>query len=390
MTFFIIITVVWSLINFYLGVRYGGRLRLFGNNRVAVYALLSFLALLLPLTFYAQKVGADHTGYLSWITFTWAGFALTLFPLLLAIDALTATGLPIYSRFQRWRAVGKNFDPDRRVFLLNGVDAGVLVTSGFLGGYGTYLARSGPKAVNVSIPIENLSRDLEGFSFAQITDTHIGKTIRRNYIENIVSMVNGFNADVICVTGDIADGYVRDHAGDVEPFSSLRSNYGAYFVTGNHEYYWDCQAWLVEMQRQNMRALMNEHVVINKGGANLCLAGVTDYSAGNHLPSHESAPEKALKGAPESDVTVMMAHQPRSAPAVAMTKCDLMISGHTHGGQFFPWNYIVPGFHPVPTGFSEYRGMKVYVSRGSGYWGPPMRTGVTPEVTLLTLTRKAA
>lgn len=170
------------------------------------------------------------------------------------------------------------------------------------------------------------------------------------------------------------------------PLGSLRAPHGVYVVTGNHEYYAGAHAWIDELRRLGLRVLLNEHVAIERDGATLVLAGVTDFSAGHFDPAHRSDPIAALAGAPaEAAVRVLLAHQPRSAAAAAEAGFDLQLSGHTHGGQFLPWNLFVPMQQPYVAGLHRHRNMWVYVSRGTGYWGPPKRFGAPSEITRIRL-----
>ena len=238
----------------------------------------------------------------------------------------------------------------------------------------------------VDVPISGLPAALNGFSIAQISDLHVGATIKRDYLERIVEAVNHLGADMIAVTGDLVDGSVRDLARHTEPLSRLTARHGAFFVTGNHEYYSGVHAWVAEVRRLGLAVLINEHVVLRHQGAAVVVAGVTDYNAGWIEPAHRSDPAAAMRGAPrDAGVKVLLAHQPRSALAAAPAGFDLQLSGHTHGGQFFPWNFVVRLFHPFTTGLHRVGRLWVYVSRGTGYWGPPMRLGAPSEITYLRL-----
>ena len=250
-------------------------------------------------------------------------------------------------------------------------------------------ARSLARVVNVDIPITGLPPALAGFTIVQISDVHIGPTIKKHYVEAIVKRVNGLKADVVAITGDVVDGSVAQLASQATPLGSLQGRYGVYVVTGNHEYYSGAAAWMKEFERLGLRGLMNQHVVIEHGGAQLVLAGVTDYSAGHFDPLQASDPERALLGAPEGIPKILLAHQPRSAEAAASAGFDLQLSGHTHGGQFWPWNLFVRFQQPYTAGLNLLRGMWVYTSRGTGYWGPPMRFGAPSEITRLRLVAKA-
>jgi uncharacterized protein len=242
----------------------------------------------------------------------------------------------------------------------------------------------------IDIPIPGLPSALHGFSIVQISDLHIGATIKRAYIERIVDAVNGLEADMIAVTGDLVDGSVKDLSWHTEPLSRLTSLHGAFFVTGNHEYYSGAGAWVNEVRRLGLAVLMNEHVVLLHGGAAVVVAGVTDYTAGFFDPAHRSDPAAAMMGAPsDAGVRLLLAHQPRSAFAAASAGFDLQLSGHTHGGQFFPWNFVVKLFHPFTTGLHRLDRLWIYISRGTGYWGPPKRLGAPSEITYLRLVARS-
>ena len=240
--------------------------------------------------------------------------------------------------------------------------------------------------VHVDVPIAGLPAALEGYSIVQISDIHIGPTIKRNYLKAIVAKVNALKPDAIAITGDLVDGSVHRLAEHTAPLAQLSARDGAFFVTGNHEYYSGAEEWIAEVRRLGLTVLMNEHVVCERGGAGVMIAGVPDYTAHNFFESHRSDPHAAAAGAPEHvAVRVLLAHQPRTADAAADAGFDLQLSGHTHGGQFFPWNLFVPMQQPFVAGLDRLRALWVYTSRGTGYWGPPKRFGAPSEITRLRL-----
>ena len=251
---------------------------------------------------------------------------------------------------------------------------------------GFHLARRVAPVVHVRVPIRGLPAALDGFTIAQVSDLHVGPTIKRPFVEAIVDRVNALGADMVALTGDLVDGPVHRLAPHTQPLAGLRSRHGTYFVTGNHEYYSGAHAWIGEMRRLGARVLLNEHVVIDHDGAALALAGVTDYSAHYFDGAHRSDPARASLGAPAGAVKILLAHQPRTAPAAAQAGFDLQLSGHTHGGQFWPWNHFVRFQQPFTAGLQRVGSMRIYVSRGTGYWGPPMRFGSPSEITRITLT----
>jgi predicted MPP superfamily phosphohydrolase len=250
---------------------------------------------------------------------------------------------------------------------------------------GLLLARR-PRLVRVDVPIAALPAAFAGFTIAQISDLHVGPTIKRGFVERIVTRVNALEADVIAVTGDLVDGTVQELAPHTAPLAGLTARDGVYFVTGNHEYYSGERAWSREVARLGLRVLKNAHVILERDGARLLLAGVTDFSAHHFDPAERSDPAAALVGAPVGAAPrILLAHQPSSARDAAAAGFDLQISGHTHGGQFWPWTFFVRYFQPFTAGLERLGDLWVYVSRGTGYWGPPNRFGSPSEITLLRL-----
>lgn len=278
-------------------------------------------------------------------------------------------------------------DPARREFLLHTSNLVVLTVAGGLTAYGVYQARRKPGIVELSIPIKNLPQAFEGFRIVQITDIHAGLTVRRDWIEAIVQQVNDLKADLIAFTGDLADGSVPHLRNDVAPFEQLNAPHGKFFVTGNHEYYSGAEPWVEHVSTMGYKVLMNEHHVVSRNGSSIVLAGVADYSAGDFVPHHKSDPTKAIEGAPANTVKVLMAHQPRSLYVAETLGYDLILSGHTHGGQFFPWNLAATLGQPYIKGLHNRNGTWMYVSKGTGYWGPPVRLGARSEISVITLTR---
>jgi hypothetical protein len=247
-------------------------------------------------------------------------------------------------------------------------------------------ARRRANVRSVDVRIEDLPASLQGFTIAQISDIHIGPTIKRNYVEAIVDAVNALKPDMIAVTGDLVDGTVSELAHHAQPLARLAARHGVYFVTGNHEYYSGARAWIAELRALGVQVLINEHVVLEHNAEQIVVAGVTDYSAHHFEPTHRSDPAAALAGAPKTaPVKLLLAHQPRSAFAAALAGYHLQLSGHTHGGQFLPWNFFVRFQQPFTAGLHKLGNLWVYVSRGTGYWGPPKRLGAPSEITRIRL-----
>jgi predicted MPP superfamily phosphohydrolase len=276
-------------------------------------------------------------------------------------------------------------NPFRRGFLVNSMNYGILATAALSTGYGIAEAKQTPEAKEVPVLIPHLPSQFEGFRIVQVTDVHISPTFRRSSVEEIVAVVNTLNADIVALTGDLVDGTVGQLAYDAAPLGNIKSAVGKYFVTGNHEYYSGAVEWIKEVSRLGFSVLINEHRIITRGKRKMLLAGVTDYREGRMLPGHQSDPYKAMKAAPMTDVKILLAHQPKNIFDAARAGYDLQISGHTHGGQFFPWNLFVGFSQPYISGLHNHENTQIYVSRGTGYWGPPLRVGAPSEITLIKL-----
>ena len=264
---------------------------------------------------------------------------------------------------------------------------GVLLLTPLITLVGYFMARRVAPVRRIQVPLAGLAPELEGFTIAQISDVHVGPTIRRDFVEAMVDRVNGLQADMVAITGDVVDGSVRELAPHTEPLGRLESRHGTYLVTGNHEYYSGAQGWIREFRRLGAHVLLNEHVVLQRAGASVAVAGVTDYSAHHFDPRHRSDPHGAIAGAPEGAVRILLAHQPRSAHHAEQAGYHLQLSGHTHGGQFWPWNFFVPLQQPFTAGLNRLGKLWIYINRGTGYWGPPMRFGIPSEITLIRLVR---
>jgi predicted MPP superfamily phosphohydrolase len=358
----------------YIGWRLLSGLSVGSTGTVAGILLLIGCCLLVPLSMQTRALrNRKLADRLAWMGLTAMGFFSTLFVLTLLRD-LTLIATRVFLSVDQahlWVA------PSAQVTLLLAL---------FVTAAGMFIARRRPGIIEVKIPVANLPEGLHGFSIAQISDVHVGPTIKRGFVEGVVRRVNELKPDLIAVTGDLVDGSVQQLSAHTAPLADLAARHGAYFVTGNHEYYSGERAWTEEIRRLGLRVLKNEHVVLNHDGASLVLAGVTDYSAHHFDPAQRSDPAEAMRGAPlDAGARVLLAHQPSSATAAADAGFDLQISGHTHGGQFWPWNLFIRFFQPFSSGLHRLQNLWVYVNRGTGYWGPPNRFGVPSEITRILL-----
>ena len=357
----------------------------------ALSAGLVLSTVLMPLGLVGSRVARQPwADRLSWIGLLLMGLFSTLFVLTALRDVLLLVAWGV-------DALGVAV-PSTSLRLLSAQATPLLAVAITLLGF--LNARRTPAVVRVDVPIAGLPAALHGFTLAQISDIHVGPTIKRAFLQRIVAKVNSLGADVVAITGDLVDGKVAELAGHVAPLAGLQSRHGTFFVTGNHEYYSGAHAWIAELRRLGLTVLMNEHVVLYHGKrllgvdaqddsqtvAPLVLAGVNDFTAHHFDPTHRSDPALALLGAPPAAlVRVLLAHQPRSAQAALEAGFDLQLSGHTHGGQFWPWNLFVPLQQPFTAGLNRLNALWVYTSRSTGYWGPPKRFGAPSEITALRL-----
>jgi hypothetical protein len=369
-----LLTVVFlaALLHLYIGMRLVPAMSLGGVGIAVAVFLLAVSTLLVPTGLFASSLKrarwAEHL--------TWAGLlSMGLFSSLLVLTVLRDVALLLMAAFG-----GAGIGIERASAFGVPLLALLVTLVGFIN------ARRVARVVEVAVPIAGLPAALQGYSIAQISDIHVGPTIKHAYLNAIVNRVNGLRADAIAITGDLVDGSVQRLSQHTAPLARLSARDGTFFVTGNHEYYSGAEEWIAEIRRLGLTVLMNEHVVRERDGATVMIAGVADYTAHHFHPLHRSDPHAAAAGAPDGiHVRILLAHQPRSASAAADAGFDLQLSGHTHGGQFFPWNLFVPLQQPYVAGLNRLRELWVYTSRGTGYWGPPKRFGAPSEITLVRL-----
>jgi uncharacterized protein len=342
--------------------------------------LLALSAALVPLALRRRQgkrtpAQMRRSDVLAWVSLTLMGLFSSLFVLTLVRDVVELVLL----------VAGLVGLPRVASHWLDLSAAGVVVLALLVTLIGLFNARRHPRVKIVDVPLKDLPAALNGFKIAQISDMHIGPTIKRPMMKYVVSTINRLDVDVVAITGDLVDGNVYELSRHVAPLAGLRSRHGTFFVTGNHEYYSGVQPWLKYLPTLGVRVLLNEHVILLHHHAPIVLAGVTDFSAASYDTSHRSDVALAITGAPRAAIKVLLAHQPRSAPAAEAAGFDLQISGHTHGGQFLPWNFFVRFQQPFTAGLHRVKDMLIYISRGTGYWGPPKRFGAPSEITLLRL-----
>jgi predicted MPP superfamily phosphohydrolase len=294
--------------------------------------------------------------------------------------------LHLVVRGSRWIGSRARANPERRTFLSRWIPLGVLWASGGVAGLGFAEAVRGPRVHEVLVPIPNLPAALRGLKIAQISDLHAGPTIQRGYVDEVVRQTNALAPDLIVVTGDIADGSPAAVGPHLQAMADLKARLGTYYVTGNHEYYWDVERWLDQIRSLGFLPLINENRVLSLDDAKILLAGVTDSAGGGFSSTHRSDPNKAIQSGQQCHLKILLAHRPNSCYEAERLGFDLQLSGHTHGGQFFPWSVFMPLAYKYYRGLNRHGRMWIFVSSGTGYWGPAHRFAVPSEIALLRLT----
>lgn len=277
----------------------------------------------------------------------------------------------------------------RRTLLLlraSGVAAGGVAVG--LTAFGHASAFAVAEVDRIRLGIARLPKGLRGLRIAQISDLHVGPSLRGDTVASIVARVNAMAPDLVVITGDLVDGFVDQLAAEVSSLRQLRAPLGCFFVTGNHEYYYRAVEWVEHLESIGCRVLLNEHHIVRRDGARLLLAGVCDESGGAHVPGHGHDLEAAIAGAPDVDVRLLLAHRPDCAPRAAALGFDAQLSGHLHGGQFFPVTALLRMTARYVAGLYDVGAMQLYVSRGAGYWGPSLRLGSAQEVTMFELVER--
>jgi predicted MPP superfamily phosphohydrolase len=273
---------------------------------------------------------------------------------------------------------------DRRMFLARtgAVAAGVAAVG--VTGFGVASALGPPRVLQVPVRLSRLDPAFHGFRIAVVSDIHLGPLLGRAHTERIVRMINEAEPDLVAVVGDLVDGTVEELGSAAEPLQDLYSPEGVFFVTGNHEYFvGDTAAWMRELESFGMNVLRNENTRIRRGASAFDLAGVNDIAGEERSDPPDF--DRALTGVNPSGPTILLAHQPIQVTEAASRGVDLQLSGHTHGGQMWPFHYAVDLVQPSLAGLSRVQDTQLYVSRGAGFWGPPVRVGAPPDISVVTL-----
>ncbi|MCX6397953.1 MAG: metallophosphoesterase [Propionibacteriales bacterium] len=340
--------------------------------------LVVALGLLVPATLVGVPTGIAEP--LAWPGYLWIGllFYLLLFLVLLEVPRLVLL---------RWRAPSDGAepaeDPGRRLLIARGVAlvAGVAATGTVAHGVRTAL---GPPVLDrQQLLLPRLPRSMDGTRLVVVSDIHLGPLLGEGHVARIVDRINDLDADVVAIVGDLVDGSVAERGPGAAPLAGIRSRHGTFFVTGNHDYYSGHEEWIERLDELGVRTLRNERTELRIRGGALDLAGVNDLTGRDYDDGPDF--EKTFADRDPDRPVVLMAHQPVQARSAARYGVDLQVSGHTHGGQMAPFGRLARLEQPVVSGLGDVDGVPVYVTNGAGFWGPPVRVGAPPQVTLLQL-----
>ena len=331
-----------------------------------------------------RMLGGQMARALGQGAFIWMGL---LFVTMMALGGTELLRLA-HGLWARFGAGGEAdaFDPERRMMMARVLGGGASLSAVVAGAAALRSAASPPAVVRVEVPIDGLPQALDGLRIVQISDLHVSAIIQRDYVEQVVALANAEQADFVALTGDLLDGSVENLAHDIAPLAALRSRHGSFFVTGNHEYYSGADEWTAHFRSLGIRPLRNERVQLDHDGAKLDLLGVDDWTAARFGGDHGPDLKRAAAGRDPQVPSVLLAHQPKQIDEAADFAIDLVLSGHTHGGQIWPFGYLVALVQPYVSGLHRHRDRSwIYVSRGTGSWGPPMRLAAQHEITSLVL-----
>ncbi len=378
--FIAIIALVASGSHYFLWTRLVRATSLEAPWRGLVTAVLVAGALLLPASLIVhQLVDAPWSRALSFVGYVWMGLAFFLLFGLAAAD-LFHLGDRLFASFRSLAP-----DPDRRLFLARALGGSAAAFSAIAGTVALRSALQEAKLVDVVVPLQQLPKSMHGLTIIQISDVHVGPTIRRDVVDALVDRVNALHPDLVVLTGDLVDGSVAALGSEMTGFKRLKSRYGTFFVTGNHEYYSGVDDWLAWWRQQGVTVLRNERVTIGSGADVIDLAGVDDWQAARFGRGHGHDLPKAMANRDPNRAVILLAHQPKSIVEAAEHGVSLQLSGHTHGGQLWPFSFLVGLQQPYVAGLALHKDTWIYVSRGTGYWGPPMRLGAPSELTRIVL-----
>lgn len=341
--------------------------------------LHQYVMILVSFIFYSTMLGSMFIGrskpeafkspwfiVLTWVGSTFMGFWGTYILIAIPVDIV---------------AIIHSFFNNGISFLTPNAHWGIFLLAIAMTSFGLLSVVRGPKVLEIDIPTPDLADGLKDLKIIQISDLHIGPTIQGRYVRRVVAQTNVHDPDIIVITGDLVDAHTESIKQHLQPLKDLKSRYGVYYVTGNHEYYWGIQSLLGELEKVGLILLDNSNYVININGAQLMIAGIPDPMAAHLGKNHKPDVKKARLSPVKTDFNILLTHRPDPYLLAEEQGFHLQFSGHTHAGQFFPFSLLIPLAHKYYRGLNRIGKMWLYVNPGTGYWGPANRFGVTSEIT---------
>ncbi|HEX7499083.1 MAG TPA: metallophosphoesterase [Polyangia bacterium] len=381
--FAVVCTVIAGL-HYYFWIRLVRDTQLSGLARHLATRSVVGLAILVVATVSVGRMVPRLGRVLAWPGFIWMGAMFFLLVALLGADIVRL----LATLASRWFAATNAFDGSRRVFAARVLASAALASVGGVTAAAIRATRGHIAVKRIEVVLQRLPASLDGTRIVQMCDMHVGGLLGREFVERVVHTANGLAPDIIAVVGDLVDGTVEQLRPALASLTNLRARHGVFFVTGNHEYYSrsGARAWMDELDGMGLRVLRNQRVAIGNGTGGFDLAGVPDHGAAR-FPEDGPAEDiaGALAGRDPSRAVVLLAHQPVSIHKAASLGVDLQLSGHTHGGQIWPWGALVRLQQPFIRGLHRIGESQLYVSCGTGFWGPPMRLGAPAEITEIVL-----
>ncbi len=381
--FISVATLIITSIHYYLWVRLVRDTGLEGMYKnIATYSIKA-LTISIPVSVLLSRMLPPSIAYpLLWGSFAWLGIMMWLFFSLLSVDVIKLVVF-IFSKFSA--ANDEIVDMERRRFMSKFAAAGASALVLGLAGIGVKNYYGHAVVKKIKVLLTGLPETFKGFRIVQISDLHIGEMMTGAKLEKIVEQVNSLNPDLIAITGDLADGSTSQLLHEVTSLRDLKAKNGVYFVTGNHEYYSGVNSWVHEIQKMGIKVLNNENIKIKNGTDFFYIAGVTDHEAKRFGSEHAPDFNRALSGLEKDKKKILLAHQPLTVKEASEYGTDLVLAGHTHGGQIWPFHYLVFLQQPYLKGLYQFKDTTLYVNQGTGCWGPPMRVGSFNEITEVTL-----
>ncbi len=358
---------VFSLMSLYINKRFINKLDIKKDYKIALklVLILNLLGVLAYVLFRHYPVVPN--------------FIYFIFSIPIGIIFILFTTTVFYELFSFLLKVGVK-NTKRREFFKKSLDIGAVSVAVTINAKAMYNAKN-IQTQEVQIKLKNLKKE---YKIVQLSDVHIGGLIDKEFITSLVKRVNSYQADLVVITGDLIDTKIEYAKEAVNELQNLKSTYGTFFVVGNHEYFHNIEVLMDYLSSLGIKVLQNENYYIGEKNGGFNLAGVYDVH-GYRVGAYKPDIKKALQNLNSTSPTILLAHQPKFIYEVPK-EVDLVLSGHTHGGQIFPFNLLVKLDQPYVKGLHQHNEhTQIYINKGTGFWGPPMRLGASSEITIIYL-----